>query len=144
MAAKPYGASRVSTVFAVVFGFGAGFLCLLRFAAAVVLLPAADNPIPLALMALLYGAGMTLSLAGAGLLLARSPASITCLTLGCVVSFVIVLTELVLHSLPRNASVPLGSYGAWLFGCALMALVQTRRKDTKHRVRTAPAGSGAR
>ncbi|UQS25889.1 hypothetical protein L1857_25310 [Amycolatopsis thermalba] len=142
MRTKPYGTSRVSTVFAVVFGFLTGFLCLLRFAAAVALVPVVDNTAAVVLLGLLYGAGMAFSLAGAGLLLARSPASITCLTLGCVITFVIVLTELALRALPRHTSLPDDPYLGWMFLFALMALVQTRRTDTKFRVRPSPAASG--
>ncbi|GAB3576557.1 hypothetical protein GCM10027445_40880 [Amycolatopsis endophytica] len=135
MAAKPYGKSRVSTVLAVVFGFLTGFLCLLRFAAAIAVLPAAEHRVAaLLLLGLLYGAGMVLSLAGTGLLLARNAAAVTWLTLGCVTAFVIVLTELALHALPRNVSVPQDPYLSWMFLFALMTLVQVRRKNTKHRL----------
>ncbi|PXY18542.1 hypothetical protein [Prauserella flavalba] len=132
-----YRPSRVSTVLAVVFGGLVGLLCLPVFVSVFGVLGdvLVLNPLLVTLFAALYGACAGFSLTGCVLLLQRKPAGVRVSSIGSVLALVIVLTELVVNALPEYAgsTTPADSQRAGmlvLFG--VLALVQARRRDTRH------------
>ncbi|TKG65810.1 hypothetical protein [Prauserella endophytica] len=131
-----YRPSKVSTVLAVVFGGLVGLVCLLVFVSVFgVLDEVVVDPLLVVLFAALYGACAGFSLAGCVLLLQRKPTGVRVSSIGSVLALVIVLAELVVNSLPEYAS-STGPANSQRLGILLLfgtlALVQARRKDTRH------------